>query len=106
MLDASNKKVIPIIPAESLIPKGMYCYTILQTPSEANGFALKTRTCPFWDKPEDKVAEYGDQMAGYCSYLKVGDWMEDGTDLLFDQCKACGINDDHYYPKEADDVHS
>jgi len=33
------------------------------------------------------------QLSGYCKYLNIGDWMEDGTILLWDECKECGIHD-------------
>jgi len=60
-----------------LVPKGTYCY-------DENG------NCPFLEKFSDF---YPEQMNGYCALLEIGDWME-GVDLLWDQCKCCGINDD------------
>ena len=35
-----------------------------------------------------------EQLSGYCKYLHTGDWMKDGTILLFDECKECGIHED------------
>ena len=35
------------------------------------------------------------QENGYCKYLKLGDWYEDGTSLLWDECKECGIGEDY-----------
>jgi hypothetical protein len=32
------------------IPKGDYCYSILETPNKSNGFKLKIKRCPFWIK--------------------------------------------------------
>jgi hypothetical protein len=61
----------------SVIPAGVYCYD-------------ESGRCPYWrlntGRPE--------QMNGYCEYLELGDWMEGGTMLLWDQCKECGINND------------
>ena len=65
---------------EEQIPRGCYCYTY-----DKNKYVV----CPFWYKNPNKV----DQDNGYCSYLSKGDWEEDGTFLLWDQCKECGIND-------------
>ena len=96
-------KIVPIIKAESLIPKGIYCYTPVETPNEDNGYVFLVNTCPFWEhynpaKHGKLPPEFDDPNSGgpgcYCSYLKLGDWMEDGTMLLWDQVKACGINDD------------
>lgn len=30
------------------------------------------------------------QENGYCMYLGTGDWVENGTDLIWDGCKDCG----------------
>lgn len=81
-------KGIPIIRAEELIPRGNYCYTMTEEPSSENRFRLKIKLCPFWSNNPDQP----DQGSGYCSYLKQGDWMENGTFLLWDQVKECGIN--------------
>lgn len=81
-------KGIQIIRAEELIPRGNYCYTMTDPPSSENGFRLKTKLCPFWSNNPDQP----DQGSGYCSYLKQGDWMENGTSLLWDQVKECGVN--------------
>ncbi|WP_061328849.1 hypothetical protein [Clostridium botulinum] len=34
------------------------------------------------------------QECGYCKYLNHGDWQEDGTFLLWDMVKECGIADE------------
>lgn len=64
---------------EQYIPKGIYCY-------DENGI------CPFWDLSRNHER----QLNGYCHYMKIGDWMEDGNwlYLLWDQVKECDINDD------------
>ena len=61
--------------AESFIPQGMYCYD--------------EKICPFWDK----IAKFPHQQNGYCHYLKQGDFTKPGHDLLWDQCKCCGVKD-------------
>lgn len=77
---------------EKHIPKGSYCYTIKEIVTDPKyGFILKTNVCPHWRKFND---EYPDQLSGYCTYLKLGDFMENGTMLLWDQVKECGINDE------------
>ncbi len=98
------RKVIPIIKAETLIPKGCYCYTPVQAPCEENNWVYKIKCCPFWEHydaekhgplPEDWIVQGDSESPGaYCRYLKLGDWMEEGTFLLWDQVKECGINDD------------
>jgi hypothetical protein len=62
---------------EKMIPKGPYCYG-------SNGIL-----CPFWRKIDNKP----DQLNGYCTLLKVGDWMPDASGELWDQVKECGINE-------------
>jgi hypothetical protein len=88
---------IPIVRAESLIPRGPYCYQPLSRPpvSEHHGFP-PVRACPFWSV--DARHRRGASNAGYCSYLKRGDWMQQGASLLRDQIKECGVkpeDDDH-----------
>ena len=61
-----------------MVPFGCYCY-------DGKG------NCPFWDKME----EFGHQSDGYCHLIQRGDFMaseNDGTFLLWDQCKECGVN--------------
>lgn len=73
----------------SKIPHGPYCYEIY--PIDFLGLAKKVyRLCPYWSVRAGKR----EQESGYCSYLEKGDWMEDGTMLLWDQVKECGINTD------------
>lgn len=51
--------------------------------------------CTFW--AHSKVAQffYGSQCCGYCYYLGKGDFsFIRPTDLLWDGCKECGINDE------------
>lgn len=67
---------LTITQAQELIPDGPYCYS-------------KGATCPFWDK----ISRFPDQENGYCHFLKSGDFNDDAAGHLWDQCKACEIND-------------
>ena len=92
---------------KSLIPNGMYCYTPIQTPEakeawEKHGI-YRVSPCPYWEHYDVNIhgplpaglAEYQNSYNGaYCKFLKAGDWEPDGTMLLWDQVKECGINDD------------
>lgn len=76
---------------ESVIPKGDYCYDSLKMTdrkTEKGLPILDARNCPYWDIDDSQP----EQMNGYCWFLEAGDWEEDGTFLLFDQCKECGVN--------------
>ena len=71
---------------KNLIPKGHYCYTI----KKIVGTRIEINLCLYWDKKP----EFESQMNGYCHFLGTGDMCEDGTSLLWDQVKECGINFD------------
>lgn len=75
---------------ERVIPRGMYCYEGSRNP------ASKTyKPCVFWSINKKKAERYESvQAAGYCGFLKSGDWMRKAGGLLFDQVKECGINYD------------
>ncbi len=86
-----KNRVIPIVIAESLIPKNIdYCYTYEND---------KQKTCPFW--------EFISEDNAYCSYLKMSDCdSEHGLSLLWDQVKECGIGIseiEYLYEMEFDD---
>lgn len=66
------------------IPHGDYCYVW------GDNFTIKV--CPYWFLNTDK--NLSEQQRGYCSRLKLGDWMDDGTMLLWDMCKECNENTD------------
>lgn len=88
-LDLENQCFIEAIVAArkgntSAIPKGIYCYGH----TKEHGGA--TYICPFLFQRRSMDR----QSSGYCVLLGKGDWMEDGTMLLWDQCKECGINAD------------
>jgi hypothetical protein len=70
---------------EQSIPTGVYCYSGSRMSDDPN-----FKVCPYWRQFD----EYPLQESGYCTYLKLGDYMEDGTLLLWDQVKECGINED------------
>lgn len=97
-------KDIPLEQLKQEIPLGIYCYEGLGVEQNEDGkTVLKTKRCPYWSINEDH--EYQDN--GYCSYLELGDWMDEPINtytntrtgekrhigLLWDQVKACGIND-------------
>lgn len=47
----------------------------------------------------NKKVDY--QESGYCMYLKLGDWFKNGTMLLWDECKECGVkNEISHWEKE------
>jgi hypothetical protein len=74
----------------SVIPVGPYCYTLVEIVQgdPAVPAVIRTRPCPYWGLREIEGSKYG-----YCAHLKTGDWEDDGTLLLFDQVKECGLND-------------
>ena len=72
----------------SVIPKGMYCYTIKDIDHTTGRMSINL--CPYWSVRSSKP----EQLNGYCHFLKIGDWHENGTTLLWDQVKECGINED------------
>ena len=73
---------------KKVIPNGVYCYEGSRNP------ASKTyKRCVFWSINRKKAQRYGTyQAAGYCGFLKVGDWMKKSSGLLFDQVKECRVN--------------
>jgi hypothetical protein len=69
---------------EKLIPPGGYCYDIISLSGDGNRILM----CHYWERHPEKPP----QQTGYCHYLQSGDWEEDGTLLLWDGVKECGIN--------------
>ena len=76
----------------SVIPPGLYCYSKTEKRYEADGrpYRKLLDLCPYLIR--NPFRRY--QLNGYCSFLNAGDWQEDGTMILWDQCKECGENDD------------
>lgn len=60
------------------IPKGVYCYSPKEFPSEKTNWVYKINPCLFYKHYEG--------IEGYCKLTQYG---------VEDQCKSCGIN----YPK-------
>ena len=96
----------PLVRAESLIPKGPYCYSLINTPEAEEAWKnegiIKINLCPFWCRYDAKIygplpddlKEYQQNYYGaYCSYIHSGDWLDDGTMILWDQVKYCCVND-------------
>lgn len=69
-----------------VIPEGMYCYSRATSTDDP---ILNVVPCPYWGSDPEKRT----QQNGYCAHLKAGDW-EDGTFLLWDLVKECGVNND------------
>lgn len=78
---------LPVVRAEDYIPHGAYCYTPKKTPSADNGFVYEVTLCRY----HKTLPGHPDQMSGWCDYLKTGDMAPNGTDLLWDSVKECGI---------------
>lgn len=85
---------IPVIHAESVIPPGDACYVVksFELNPETHQMQMVTKLCPFWRFNQEMATLYGsDQLGGYCTYLKAGDWQDNGTMLLWDQIKECTV---------------
>ena len=83
---------------EKYIPWGLYCHCLFpdQDPKPPR-YVMKSLPCPYLEFKQDKP----EQMFGYCHFLEAGDWEENGTMLLWDSCKECGVkyddeDEDHY----------
>lgn len=82
--DDNNIKWLPLTKQNvlDLVPKSDYCYS---------GFKNTYKCCPFWMT----LKQFPKQSNGYCTLMEVGDFMtlsNNGTSLLWDQVKECGIN--------------
>jgi hypothetical protein len=83
----------------SIIPKGDYCYTWIEVPSESNNYRGKTKQCPYYD-----CKNINGKWKGWEDHNKADkvltehfgskEQMEDKLPLflLFDSCKECGVN--------------
>ena len=104
----------------SVIPRGPYCYTWIEYPSEKNNFIGRTKVCPYYETKDINGVH-----VPWCNYLELGGTPGDGTwtgwedyekandtlnkhfgsqaetdknlplFLLFDSCKECGVNNPH-----------
>jgi hypothetical protein len=64
---------------QTSIPLGHYCYTIIgHSPGK-----IKVKICPFWRKMNK---------GAYCTYMRTYANWGDTSNLIWDQCKECGIN--------------
>lgn len=85
-----GERVMTEAEAIKLIPKNTpYCYSPDPDRKMVDG-RLPIISCPFWTPYEDHVS--GPVREGFCLFLGIGDREEDGTFLLFDQVKECGIS--------------
>jgi len=67
----NNKLAIKDDNRQYITPKGIYCYD-------------EKGVCPYWNLK----TKYN----GYCALLGIEDDEINGTSILWDQCKECGIN--------------
>ena len=104
----------------SIIPKGNYCYTWKETPSESNKYRGTVNMCPYYDVKNVNGVNFP-----WCNYLELGGtpgdgewtgWEDDNKAeeiltehfgskekmeeklpllLLFDSCKECGENEEN-----------
>lgn len=70
------------------IPMGDYCYEAIFVDNKTGN--IKIEICPYWYKDQN----YPYQANGYCSYLNIGDWEDEGHGLLWDMVKECGVNNE------------
>ena len=75
-------------PNENLIPNGPYCSTIDPNSKPNDKGFPKFIRCPYWRINKEKGN------GAYCAYLEQGDYEDNGTLLLWDQVKECGVNDE------------
>lgn len=62
--------------------------------------------CPFQSRSKVANFFYGYQLSGYCYYLGKGDYSyEKPTDILWDGCKCCGINEDIDIEEDENDMY-
>jgi hypothetical protein len=87
----------------AVIPSGLYCHGELHPETRSDGQIVfkAPKMCPYWRRKEGRTQENG-----YCAFMEKGDGdivsetLKDGTintyevDLLWDQCKGCGIKND------------
>jgi hypothetical protein len=71
------------IPDASLIPSGWYCYEAIEEMDE-QGFMRLKNVCPYYKSLSDDHA--------YCGFMDYT--TEFSRELLWDQVKICGVNDD------------
>lgn len=78
--EAADARALALGKTEAAVPpRTEYCYT------QVDG---RQATCPYWALR----AGVPHQLDGYCALLGCGDQEEDGTFLLWDQVKECGIS--------------
>lgn len=70
----------------SVVPRGPYCYTDAHDSNSEGHIPIKS--CPYWALSSSQ----SEGSNGYCALLKLGDWMEAGPFMLWDQVKECDHN--------------
>lgn len=51
----------------SVIPRGPYCYTWIEYPSEKNNFIGRTKVCPYYETKDINGVH-----VPWCNYLELG----------------------------------
>jgi hypothetical protein len=85
-LKTDNMPVIKTPKDPSKIPHGYFCYIFEDR--FVDGVLKIKYACPYWKRIQGKP----EQENGYCGFMELGDWMENGTMLLWDGCKECNVN--------------
>jgi len=72
----------------SKIPSGMYCYSKYKIIPSDGPFGSKMKLldlCPYWKRTET---------GAFCHFLGQESERQDPFNLIWDQCKECGVNMD------------
>lgn len=86
--EAADARFAELNGDKSVIPPGSCCYTHT---GEMNDQGMpKISLCPYWARDP----KHPSQENGYCALLKEGDWDSEGSTLLWEHCKECGIKDE------------
>lgn len=91
--DPEFKKQLDITDIIKVEPNSPQKRSIAQQTIPEN--TLYCQGCPYGDTSKIATFFYGSQCNGYCYYLGKGDFsLIRSTEILWDGCKACGINED------------
>lgn len=85
-MEVAQENALRLANDTSVVPHGPYCYTIAHGSTSDGRIPIKP--CPYWALSSSQP----EGANGYCALLKLGDWMEHGTFMLWDQVKECDHN--------------
>lgn len=72
------------------VPHGKYCYEPYGVVATGNGsYELQKRVCPYWGWT-DALPRHEN---GICRLMPLNDWESEDLSFLWDQVKACGVNE-------------